>query len=130
MSESSEGETGIFACDLTPPVPLLPHLEPLRHPGQPSPRPRWAPPPLPDGFARVELDDDYYAGPGFSEWTGSETGYPTRIFDVPREQYERWMSARDAYAAMQEEVSALYDSRLNAPPPGWVRKDKPYQVQP
>lgn len=123
-------ETGIFAYDLEPPTPLVPAVEPIRHPGRPSPRPRWAPPPLPDGLVRVELDDDYYTGPGFSAWTGSETDYPTRIFDVPREQYERWASARDAYAAMQEEISALYDGRLNAPPPGWVRKDKPYQVQP
>ena len=123
-------EHGIFAYDLERPAVLLPPSEPLRNPGTRRPRSRWAPPPLPEGFARVELDDDYYAGPGFSEWTGAEAEYPARIFDVPREQYERWVSARDAYAAMQEEVGALYDGRLNATQAGWVRKDKPYQVQP
>lgn len=128
-------ETWIFTYDLEPPAPLPPaaaEYSPLRNPWRqaPRPRPRWAPPPLADGFVRVELDEDYYLGPGFSEWTGSEAEYPTRIFDIPREQYERWVSARDAYAAMQEEVGALYGNRLNAPPPGWVRIDKPSQVQP
>jgi hypothetical protein len=133
--EQPLAETGIFIYDLEPP-PKHPFLEvkptPLRDFSKPRPpRPRWAPPPLAEGFVRVEVDDDYYAGPGFSDWTASETEYPTRIFDVPREQYERWVSARDAYAAMQEEVGALYGSRTNPhPPSGWVRKDKPYQVQP
>ena len=127
-------EYGIFAYDLEPPAAPVPPLEPLRHPGQPRPRPRWAPPPLSDGFVRVELDDDYYAGAGFRAWTGSEAEYPTRIFDVPREQYERWVSVRDDYAAMQGEIDAMREDRARwhngVAPPYWVRKDKPYQVQP
>ena len=126
-------EHGIFAYDLEPPAARLPHVEPMRHPGQPSTRPRWVPPPLPDGFARVEVEDDYYTGPEFSDWTGEETEHPGRVFDIPREQYERWKAAREQYAAMQEEITALREKWLHGPGcalAGWVRKDKPYQVQP
>ena len=79
------------------------------------------------------MEDDYYTGPEFSDWAGEETEHPGRIFDIPREQYERWMAARDAYAAMQEEITALREEWLHGAGcalPGWVRKDKPYQVQP
>ena len=134
-------ENGIFAYDLEPPTPLLstplpplPEYSPLRHPGTPSPRPRYAPPPLPEGFARVELDDDYYTGPEFSDWVGDEAGNPVRVFDIPREQRERWVAARDAYCAMQEEIDALRHERSQTfgwvRASGWVRKDKPYQAQP
>jgi hypothetical protein len=129
-------ETGIFAYDLEPPTPPPPSAEysPLRDfIRKPQPRPRWAPPPLPDGFARVELEDDYYTGPDFTDWSGEEHAYPARVFEIPAEQYARWKAARDAYDAMQEEISGLREERLRTPgwaPSGWVRKDKPYQVQP
>ena len=106
-------EYGIIAYDLEPPSPLppLPAYSPLRHPGQPSPRPRYAPPPLPDGFARVELDEDYYAGPGWSDWTADTAERPSDIFDIPAEQRDRWAKAMADYQAMQDEISALRDER-------------------
>lgn len=137
MSDDEQAaQTGIELYDLAPPTargPMLPTYTELRHPPEPRPQPRWTAPPLAEGFARVELDDDYYTGAQFSDWTGADGRYPARVFDIPREQYERWVSARDAYAAMQAEVEAMREERLRTPgwaPPGWVRTDKPYQVQP
>ena len=132
------GEYGIVAYDLEPPAAGSPHPAPMRDQiRNPQARPRWEPPPLPGGHVRVELEDDYYAGAYFSDWTGPEAEYPTRVFDVPREQYDRWTAARDAYCAMQEEIEAVREERnrsLGMPGwpqrAGWVRKDKPYQVQP
>jgi hypothetical protein len=124
-------ETGVTAYDLEPARNLMPHVEPLRHPGQPSPRPRWAPPSLPDGHVRVELEDDYYAGAYFSDWAATETDRPGEVFDIPREQYDRWVAARDAYTAMQDEIEAVREEHRTRRSPGWpqregwVRKDKP-----
>jgi len=132
--DEHQPDVGIRLYDLEPPSdpPPVPSWSPLRHPGQAAPAPRYLPPPVPEGFARVELDDDYYAGPVWSDWAGGDHQYPARVFDVPVQQHERWQRARDAYAAMQEEISTLRDARLRTPgwvPGGWVRKP-PYQAQP
>jgi hypothetical protein len=126
---------GINLFDLTPPAdgPLYPATDQLRHPERIPPQPRYVPPPLPDGYARVELDDDYDVGPVWNDWAGQDAGYPARVFDIPAEQRDRWDAARAAYAAMQEEISALREDRLAVPgfaPPGWERKGSSYQVQP
>jgi hypothetical protein len=130
-------EVGIIAYDLEPPSQPPPPAEftPLRHPARISPRPRYDPPPLAAGYARVKLDDDFYSGHGWSDWTGRDTDHPAEVFDIPAEQRERWMAAQAAYSAMQEEISALMDARAREPgypkvPLGWKRKGAPYQVQP
>lgn len=106
---------------------LFPAYSPMRS-YPPQPRPRYTPPPLPEGFARVELDVDYDTGERFTDWAAEDAAFPARVFDVPREQYDRWVTARDAYAAMQEEIAELRAERLRTPgfaPDGWVREDKP-----
>jgi hypothetical protein len=132
-------EDGIRACgleiyDLEPPgdLPPIPVCTPLRDFPRIPRRARWVPPPLPEGHARVELDEDYYAGPGWSDWDGQDAGYPARVFDIPAAQRERWRKAMEDYAAMQEEIAALRSARLSAPgfaPEGWTRKAG-YQAQP
>lgn len=132
-------QTGIIGYDLGPPSPSPPSFaySSFRDRiGNPQPRPRWGPPQLPEGHVRVELDDDYYAGAYFRDWNRSETGSPGHVFDLPQEQYDRWVAARDAYYAMQEEIEAVQEEhrvRRDSGWPereGWVRKDRPYQVQP
>lgn len=137
MSEDkpTQPETGIIAYDLEPPERLrgLGVWAPLRNIGERQPpRPRYVPPPLPDGCARVELDDDYYTGPFWSDWAGEDADYPARVFDIPAEQRDRWQKAMEDYAAMQEEIEALRSARLATPgfaPEGWTQKPS-YQVQP
>lgn len=133
MSEDSlpVAATGIVAYDLVPPssLPPVPVFSPFRHPAERQRRPRWTPPPLTDGHVRVELDEDYYAGPGWTDWNGSDADYPSRIFDIPAEIRERWLKAMDAYAAMQDEIEALLSARRAQVPPGWTQKP-PYQARP
>jgi hypothetical protein len=133
MDENGADENGFIAYDLAPPteLPPMPVWTPFR-----PPLPRYTPPPVPEGCARVELDDDYYLGPGWNDWYGGDskgsTAYPARVFDIPAEQRERWAKAQADYAAMQEEISALRDARLAKPgwaPDGWVRT-APHQAQP
>lgn len=130
-------ETGIIAYDLAPSsaLPPAPIWAPLRNfLTQPRPpHPRYTPPPLANGYARVKLDCDYDTGPWWNDWAGEDMAYPATVFDIPAEQRDRWQQARDAYAAMQEEISELRAARLATSgfaPPGWVRKDAPYQAQP
>ena len=72
---------------------------------------RYTPQPLPEGMARVILDDDYYLGPGWSDYTDRSVAWPEGVFDIPAEQRERWQKAQEAYAAMQEEIGALAEER-------------------
>jgi hypothetical protein len=91
----------------------------------PQPQPRYVPPPLADGHVRVEIDRDYYTGEEFSEWTDADARYPARVFEVRREQYDRWVAVRAAYYAMQEEIETMREERSRTPgfaPEGWVRK--------
>jgi hypothetical protein len=126
----ASGVTGIVGYDLEMPGFRHPPLTPVRTPYPAAPPTRWAPPPLADAYVRVELDEDDDGRAYFSDWTGPDAEYPTRVFDVPREQYERWVSARDAWYAAQEEMEAVRDERakaLHVPGSwpgreGWVRK--------
>jgi hypothetical protein len=120
--------SGIISFDLGPPgspgdVPLW---TPFRDAAErAATRRRYAPPPLADGFVRVELEDDYYTGPGWNDWDGAEAEYPARVFDIPAGQAKRWRKARDDYAEMQAEIAALRSARLSAPgfaPEGWALK--------
>lgn len=129
-------DSGFIAYDLQPPdparMPRTPAYSPLQDFRNRSPQSRYVPPPLPEGYARVALDDDYYAGPVWADWAGSDEAYPARVFDIPAEQRARWAAATAAYASMQEEIGELRSARLATPgwvPDGWVRKP-PYQVQP
>jgi hypothetical protein len=138
---SNEGETsgdpaeaaGIELYDLKPcrDDRLIPVVSPLRHPGRPAPRPRYAAPPVPDGHVRVKLGDDYYAGAVWRDWAAETAERPADIFDIPAGQRDRWAKALADYAAMQEEIGALRETRWrpgDQVPPGWVAK-QPYQVQ-
>jgi hypothetical protein len=129
-------ENGFIAYDLEPPGEPWPRPRiiwtPMGDFRKRPPQPRYVPPPLPEGHARVALDDDYYAGPQWADWAGEDEAYPARVFDIPAEQRARWAAAIAAYAAMQDEISELRTTRLATPawaPDGWVRKP-PYQVQP
>jgi hypothetical protein len=114
-------ETGIHACDLEPPLrpggPAAPHFSPLRNPGTRSAAPRYVPGPLPAGMARVVLDEDYYTGPGFTDYRAGSSESPCRVFDIPQEQRDRWQAAIDAYYAMQEEIEARIEDRSRNPLP-------------
>jgi hypothetical protein len=117
-------ETGIHACDLEPPLrpgetgyPLIARFTPLSKPGTASPRPRYVPGPLPAGMARVVLNEDYYTGPGFTDYHAGSSESPCRVFDIPQEQRDRWQAASDAYYAMQEEIEALIEDRSRNPRP-------------
>jgi hypothetical protein len=112
-------ENGIVAYDLEPPGPPgdIARFTPPSKPGTVSPQPRYVPGPLADGMARVVLDDDYYLGPGFSGYRAGSSESPRRVFDIPREQYDRWQAAIDAYQAMQEEIEALVSDRARNPLP-------------
>ena len=135
MSDKDEvsGQVGIVGYDLQPPAPLYPTLSVLAGVGgRVQSRPHWTAPPVPDGHARVELDDDYYAGAIWNHWKGTSAEYPARVFDLPAEQVARWEKALEDYAAMQEEIEVLRRDRLAKPgwaPEGWKRGEG-YQVQP
>lgn len=121
----SENETGIMAYDLEPPTPVIPRVEPLRrplvrNPSGPGVAPRYAPGPQPEGTVRVVLDS---AGPDgepadfrtYEEWPTLVEPY--RVFDVPAELYERWVAAKAAFTAMEEEIEALIRERARNPLP-------------
>jgi hypothetical protein len=117
-------ETGIVAYDLEPPLRpgdpgylLTPHVEPIRMPGNRTTRPRYIPGPLAEGTARVVLDEDYYAGPGFTDYREGADERPRDVFDVPQEQRDRWEAVIAAYQAMQEEIETLVSDRARNPPP-------------
>jgi hypothetical protein len=42
-----------------------------------------------------------------------EAAWPTgrNVYDVPREQYDRWVAAKKGYARMQDEIRALIRDR-------------------
>lgn len=131
--------TGILAYDLEPPsrpppaAEFSPLRDALRNPR--PPRPVYLPPPLPDGLARVKLDDDYDYGASWSDWKDGDTDHPADVWDIPAEQRDRWVKAEADYHAMQSEIEALREVRMREPgypnvPPGWKRKGAPYQVQP
>ena len=76
--------------------------------------PRYVPGPLADGMVRVVLS---WAGadgepadfePYETYWTIPER---YRVFDIPREQYERWEAAKAAFTAMTEEIDASLSAR-------------------
>lgn len=120
----------VIPYDLEPPTERIGEevrFTPLRNLAD-GPRPRYVPPPLPDGHVRVQLGDDYERGPEWEYWKGADTADPAEIFDVPVEQCKRWAAAEAAYEAMQEEIAALRRTRTETPP-GWQPK-APYQVQP
>jgi hypothetical protein len=109
---------------------LVPAFAPMRNPPRAVPLPRYLPPPLAEGLARVRLGDDYYAGAVWSDWTGDRSDSPAEVYDIPAGQHERWQAAIDAYSAMQDEIENLMEQRREAAqgvPPGWRPA---YQVQP
>lgn len=118
----SENETTVAAYDLEPPspAPLVPPVLPLLDRGDRSPMPRYVPRPLAEGMVRVVLDS---AGPDgepadfmlYDEYPALVRPY--RVFDVPAGQYERWRSAKEAFAAMQAEIEAAVSDRARNPPP-------------
>jgi hypothetical protein len=116
----SENETpGICAYDLTPGPALIPN------PSGPGARPRYVPAPQPEGTVRVVLDDRGCNGEPADFQLYDEYPVlvePYRVFDVPQEQYERWLAAKAAFGVMEEEIeSAVSDRARNprpAPPPG------------
>jgi hypothetical protein len=121
MGGMSENETGIIAYDLAPPGRWpMPRLRPLLDRGERSPMPRYVPGPLAEGTVRVVLSSAGADGepPDFEPyetyWTTPE---PYRVFDVPREQYERWRAAKEAFRAMEEEIEALISDRARDPLP-------------
>jgi hypothetical protein len=134
LASAVQDAAGVMLYDLAPAYSPMWHRNaptPLRNPPpRRPPQPRYIPPPLPEGHVRVALDDDDYAGPQWADWAGEDDAYPARVFDVPAEQRERWAAANAAYFAMQEEISEMRSARMGRVPPGWVRKGKPYQVQP
>lgn len=94
----------LIPFDLEPPSPL-------RGAGDLFAHPRYVPTPLATGNARVTLDEDYYLGPRFSIYVDGSSHRPDEVFDIPREQYERWEATQAAYYAMQEEIGALIEAR-------------------
>jgi len=100
--------------DLEPPsaLPPLPHATPLRTAyGQ---NPLYEPGPLADGMARVVLHSAGYEEPAeFAPYSRDRhlLTEPYRVFDVPAEQYERWLATRAAFDAMQEEIEATISAR-------------------
>ncbi len=134
VSDSFPARAGVVAYDLVPPaVSPMVTVRPFRDlMAAQVPAPRFLAPPVPCDRARVRLGDDYYTGPEWADWSGDETRYPAEIFDVPREQYDRWEAASAAYRQMQEEIGELRSARLAEPgwvPEGWVKKPG-YQPQP
>jgi hypothetical protein len=102
---------GFMAYDLAPATRIMvPRATPLRGSGV-FQRPRYVPGPLADGMARVVLSEDYYTGEDFSDYEPQSTARREAVFEVPAEQRDRWEAARDAYAAMQEEIGALIEAR-------------------
>lgn len=107
-------ETGIHACDRTPGPALVPN------PSGPGVAPRYVPAPQPGGTVRVVLDSAGCDGEpaDFCPYvTYPVLAEPYRVFDIPREQYERWQAAKAAFAAMEEEIEALISQRALNPPP-------------
>jgi len=93
---------------------------PLRDRGERSPMPRYIPLPQPEGTVRAVLDSAGCDGEPADFRLYDE--YPTlvepyRVFDVPREQYERWEAARSAFQAMEDEIEALIGARGRGPVP-------------
>lgn len=106
----------------------LGEFQPIRHPGRIPPRPRYAPPPLPDGHVRVVLfSADYDTPAGWCEWAANDADSPWNVHDITAEQRDRWAKAQADYQAMQDEIEALMESRHREPgwpnvPPGWQQK--------
>jgi hypothetical protein len=97
-----------------PGLPLIPN------PSGPGAAPRYVPGQQPEGTVRVVLES---AGPDgepadfrlYDEYPVLVEPY--RVFDVPREQYERWRAAKEAFAAMEEEIEAAVSGRARNPLP-------------
>lgn len=95
--------------DLAPPLrALVPRLTKMLD--RPGVMPRYKPGPLAEGMVRVVLSSAGCDGepPDFEPyetyWTMPE---PYRVFDIPAEQYERWVAAKAAFGAMGEEIEEL-----------------------
>ena len=79
--------------------------------------PRYVPGPLAEGMVRVVLTS---AGPNGepADFEPYETYWTTperyRVFDLPAGQYERWKAAKEAFAAMGEEIEALISAQAKA----------------
>lgn len=63
-----------------------------------------------DDTVRVRISDDYYEHEQFSTlpqtwWSADD------LYDVPREQVDRWQAAQEAWTAAQQEMAALMDAR-------------------
>lgn len=72
--------------------------------------------PPPEGTVRVALAGESYGEPAtFSEYDASYALHrmtrPDAVFEVPREQFERWQAALAAFYSMQDEIEALIDAR-------------------
>lgn len=77
-------------------------------------RPLYAHGPQPEGTVRVVLDSAGCDGEqaGFRLYEDYPTLVePYRVFDVPREQFERWRAAKEAFGVMGQEIEALTDER-------------------
>ncbi|MEV7034614.1 hypothetical protein AB0N99_30835 [Streptomyces sp. NPDC093272] len=62
---------------------------------------------------RVGLSDDYYRNEQFvtdpaADWSREN------VYEVPREQAERWQAAQDAWEAAQQEMGAIMNERRPA----------------
>ena len=92
----------------------LPPVRPLLDRGERSPMPRYVPGPQPEGTVRVVLES---SGPnGEPADFRLYNDYPTlvepyRVFDVPREQCERWRAAKEAFGAMEDEIEIRQGQR-------------------
>jgi hypothetical protein len=59
---------------------------------------------------RVGLTDDYYLGATFA--IEPQAGWSEgNVYEVPREQAERWQAAQEAWEAAQREMGAIMDER-------------------
>lgn len=100
--------------DLVPPARIMTPRHTNLLFGRPAARPKYVPGPLAEGMVRVVLTDDYYLGPGFDIYVEGSSREPYEVFDIPREQYDRWEATRTAYFVMQEEIEALKSARSAA----------------
>jgi hypothetical protein len=77
-------------------------------------RPVYVPAQPPEGTVRVVLDSAGCNGEPADFQLHEEhstTPQPYRVFDVPREQYERWRSAKEAFGMMEDEIEKLTGER-------------------
>lgn len=59
---------------------------------------------------RVGLSDDYYLHEQFV--TNPKAGWSEEnVYEVPREQAERWQAAQEAWEAAQQEMGTIMDER-------------------